>query len=84
MTVSEAFAVGKAVIGGRVGGIPELVKDGRTGFIFEPGNSDDLRSKIESLLKNPGQITEMGKNARKFIEQSLNPEKHCRQLMKVY
>ena len=83
-TVLEAFALGKPVIGARIGGIPELVKDGRTGLTFEPGNSDDLRSKIESLLKNPGQITEIGKKARKFVEESLNPEEHYRQLMKIY
>lgn len=83
-TVLEAFALGKPVIGARVGGIPELVKDGRTGLTFERGNSDDLRSKIESLLKDPQQITEMGKKARQFVEESFNPEKHYRQLMKIY
>lgn len=82
--VLEAFALGKPLIGGRLGGIPELVKDGKTGLTFEPGNSDDLRSKIESLLKNPKQIAEMGKKARKFVEESFNPEKHYIQVIEVY
>lgn len=83
-TVLEAFALGKPVIGGRVGGIPELVRDGETGLTFESGNANDLRSKIESLLKNPKQIAEMGKKARKFVEESFNPEKHYKKLMQIY
>src|SRR3972149_4769527 len=38
MSVLEAFALGKPVVGANIGGIPELVKDGVTGFTFEPGN----------------------------------------------
>ncbi len=82
--VLEAFALGKPLLGGRLGGIPELVKDGKTGLTFEPGNSGDLRSKIESLLENPKQIAEMGKKARKFVEESFNPEKHYIQVIEVY
>ncbi len=83
-TVMEAFALGKPVIGARIGGVPELVRDGETGLTFEPRNAEDLRDKIDYLKNSPDKISEMGKNARKFAEKELNPEKHYQQLMKIY
>lgn len=80
----EAFALGKPVIGSRIGGIPELVRDGETGFVFEPGNVVDLREKILSLLENKNKIIEMGKRARVFVEEELNPDKYYHELMKIY
>lgn len=82
--VIEGFALGKPTIGARIGGIPELVKDGKTGYTFESGNAEDLRDKIECLLKDPDSAIEMGKNARRFVEENLNPEKHYQGLMKIY
>jgi len=82
--VIEAFALGKPVIGARIGGIPELVKDGETGYIFDAKNTLDLKNKIEFLLKNPDSAAEMGKNGRKFIEKELSSELHYRKLMEIY
>ncbi|MBI5056314.1 MAG: glycosyltransferase family 4 protein [Nitrospirae bacterium] len=83
-SVIEAFACGKAVIGARLGGIPELVRDNVTGLTFEPGNSDDLRAKIEYLISNPDKAAQMGANARQFVEQELSSEKHYQKLMEIY
>ncbi len=82
--VLEAFACGKAVIGSRTGGIPELVIDNETGLTFEMGNSDELSQKISHLLKNPEIALRLGENARSFVKQELNPEKHYEKLMEVY
>ncbi|MEP9410024.1 MAG: glycosyltransferase family 4 protein [Candidatus Brocadia sp.] len=84
MSVIEAFALGKPVIGSRIGGIPELVKDNVTGLTFEPGNADDLRSGIEYLISHPARTGEMGKNARMFVEQELNARKYYEGLMEIY
>jgi glycosyltransferase involved in cell wall biosynthesis len=83
-SVIEAFALGKPVIGARIGGIPELVKDNETGLTFEPGNAGDLNEKIKMLLADRSKLIEMGKNARQFVETELNPEKHYRRLMEIY
>ena len=48
----EAQAAGCPVIASRVGGIPEYVKDGESGILFEPGNYDELAEKISQLLSN--------------------------------
>jgi len=83
-TVMESFALGKPVIGSRIGGIPELIHDGETGFTYNAGDAADLRSKIELLLGDPILTIKMGKRARKFVEDNLNSEDHYQKLMKIY
>jgi glycosyltransferase involved in cell wall biosynthesis len=85
LSVLEAMAYGKPVIGSRIGGIPELIEDGITGFIFEPGNAEDLEEKMESFLgKSKNTILDMGIAARKKVEQQFSAEAHYRQLMALY
>ncbi len=84
MTILEAFAYGKPVIGADIGGIPEMVLEGRTGFLFKPGDYQELREKIKYLLVNPSMITQMGKKARKRAEEEYNSETHYRKLLHVY
>jgi glycosyltransferase involved in cell wall biosynthesis len=83
-SILEGFAYGKPVIGSRIGGIPEIVKDTITGLTFEPGNAEDLRIKIEYLINNKNKIVEMGMNARLFVEQEFNAEKHYERLIEIY
>jgi len=81
----EAFALGKAVIGARIGGIPELVRDNETGWTFESGNVEVLKEKIHLLLStNQEKIFKMGQNARNLVEKIHNPDIHYEQLMKIY
>lgn len=82
--ILESFALGKPVIGSRIGGIPELVKDGITGLTFEPGNPNSLREKAEFLLHDPDKIVAMGRAARRMVEIRYNPERHYQELMKIY
>jgi len=84
LSVLESFALGKPVIGSRIGGIPELVIDGKTGFTFKAGNVSDLRKKIKDLSGNINLIKELGKNARRTVEEKFSPEKHYDGLMKIY
>ncbi len=67
-SVLEAFALGKPVIGARIGGIPELVEDGITGWTFESGNASDLRRALVLALSNADRVEEMGRNARTRVE----------------
>jgi glycosyltransferase involved in cell wall biosynthesis len=83
-SIFEAFAHGKIVLGARIGGIPELVQDFQTGLTFNPGDSSDLREKIEYLLHNKGKIVGMGKQARKIVEDRFDPEAHYLKLRGVY
>jgi glycosyltransferase involved in cell wall biosynthesis len=82
--IYEAFAMGKPVIGARIGGIPELVEDHRTGLTFEPGNPEDLKEKIRFLSENREAFLEMGRNGRKFIEENFDPDLYYEKLMTLY
>lgn len=83
-SVLEAFALGKPVIGSRIGGIPELVIDGETGFTFRPGDAADLREKIRALLADPGLGERMGRAGRRYVESDLDPDRYWPKLMEVY
>jgi len=83
-SVIESFALGKPVVGARIGGIPELVIDHETGMTFEPGDTEDLREKIGFMLNNKDIIEKMGKNARNFVKEIFNPDSHYKKLVKSY
>jgi glycosyltransferase involved in cell wall biosynthesis len=64
----EAMASGKAIVGTRVGGFPELVSDAETGLLVPTGNPDSLAKAMLLLLQNPGQRETMGKRGRDFVK----------------
>jgi len=84
LAVIEAFAMGKPVVGSRIGGIPELVKEDQTGLTFLSGDSFDLRNKIKYLINRPDIIEFMGRNARKFVEEEFSAERHYMELINLY
>jgi len=82
-TVVEAMALGKPVIGARIGGIPEMVIDNYTGLLFEPGNATQLAEQIKVLYNNKDLVTEMGKNALGHINKLINNKTHYESLQKL-
>lgn len=83
-TVIESFALGKPVVGARIGGIPELVTDDETGYTFTPGDVDDLRHKIQSLSKDADTVIRLGRRARQHAEANFGSETHYQKLMTIY
>ncbi len=77
LTLQEAQLMEKPVIATNVGGIPELMKDGETGFLIEKGNSADLFEKLSLLVNNLEKSKEMGKKGRDFIKDNFNLDKIC-------
>jgi len=68
--IYEAMALGKAVISTRsFGGIPELIEDGVTGLLVQPGNVEELANAIINLLRDEKKSQEMGELARKKAEE---------------
>ncbi|MBK7212886.1 MAG: glycosyltransferase [Bacteroidales bacterium] len=85
MTVLEAYALSKPVIASRIGGIPEIVKDGVTGFLFESRNVEDLKKSIEKALQlKETEYMEMSVNARKFAEENFSAIPHYQHLLGIY
>ncbi|MHB8793157.1 MAG: glycosyltransferase family 4 protein [Thermoleophilia bacterium] len=84
MSVLEAFACGKPAVASRIGGIPEMVRDGQTGLLAEPGNPESLRESIERLWNDPALAREMGAAARQLAETDYSPEAHYAKIIDTY
>lgn len=67
-TCLEAMSCGKPVIASMIGGIPEVVVEGKTGFLFEPGKAEELAAKLTTLIRNPEKRKQMGEEGRKRAE----------------
>ena len=71
LTLLEAQLMKKPVIATNVGGIPELMDDGKTGFLIEKNNSVDLKKKIMLILQK-SETNDMGDEGRKFVEENFD------------
>jgi glycosyltransferase involved in cell wall biosynthesis len=84
LVVIEAFACGTPVIASRIGALAELVRDGETGLLFEPGNPRDLADKLAWAQAHPEQMAAMGRTARAQYEAEFSAEVNYRRLMEIY
>jgi glycosyltransferase involved in cell wall biosynthesis len=84
MTIREAFASGKPVVASRMGAMAEIINDGKTGLLFEPGNPDDLAEKVLWLAEHKEIAVQMGKSARVEFEAKYTAEKNYEILMNIY
>jgi len=82
--ILESFAFGKPVIASRIGGMPELVRDGENGFLVEPGDSEELAERISYLASKPEELSRMGRLARRAVEERYSVEKHYESIMSLY
>jgi len=83
MSVLEAMAYGKPVIASRTGGIPELVVDGETGLLFEPGNVLELRASLLALAADRKKRHALGRAARARVEEHFSLEQHNGQVLRI-
>lgn len=84
MGIVEAFACGVPVICSRLGGMQELIEDGRTGLHFTPGDAADLAEKVEWAWRNGEQMRSMGKEARQEYEGKYTADINYPQLLQIY
>jgi len=80
----ECFAQGIPVVGSNIGVMTEIVKNGETGLLFNPGDPVDLAAKVVWLWNHPEESDRMGRNARKEYEDKYTPERNYQMLMKIY
>jgi glycosyltransferase involved in cell wall biosynthesis len=82
--IIEAFASGAPVIAADIGALAEVVADGRTGLLFDPGSGADLQRKVTSLLSDPARVATMRREARAEYERRYTAEANYRILMQIY
>ncbi len=84
LSIYESFSMGNAVLGSRMGGIPELIEPGTDGLVFEPGNIKDCAVKVGQLVANKKKTVKMGKNGRQKAEKNFAPDIHYEKMMALY
>ncbi|HET9672513.1 MAG TPA: glycosyltransferase family 4 protein, partial [Actinomycetota bacterium] len=60
----EAGAAGRAIVATRVGGVPDVVADGKTGLLAPPGDVGAIVGAVSALLDDPGRARSLGESAR--------------------
>jgi glycosyltransferase involved in cell wall biosynthesis len=85
LTILEAYSHGKPVIGSRIGGIPEIIEEGKTGFLFEAGNQSQLTDAlVKADLLSGDDYQKMSNAARAFAGSHFNPDTHYNELINIY
>jgi glycosyltransferase involved in cell wall biosynthesis len=85
LTILEAYSHGKPVIGSRIGGIPEIIDEAETGFLFEAGNQMQLTDALVKADKlSDDEYSRMSFAARNFAASHFNPNTHYTDLMTIY
>lgn len=85
ISVLEAYALGTPVIGARIGGIPEMILEGETGFMAAPGDAQDLARVMAAMAAVPQEKRrEMGKRARAWISVEFSSAAYLRRTAELY
>ena len=84
MTIIESFASGTPVIASRIGGIPELVRPGQTGQLFQPGAAADLARAVKELLARPYEVQAMRSVCRQTYVDNFTAQQNYPLLMAAY
>jgi len=82
--VLEAMACGKPVVATAVGGIPEAVEEGSTGFLVPPGEPEAMADRLRRLIENPGLRLRMGRSGRRRAEALFGLESNTARTAQVY
>ncbi len=84
LALLETMACEKPVIGSGTGGIPEVIEDGKNGFIFPSGDAEELAEKIVSLSNNKELRKQMGKESLSLVRSKFTSERIVPQYLKLY
>jgi glycosyltransferase involved in cell wall biosynthesis len=84
LSLLEAMASGTPVVASRIGGVPEVVADGETGWLVEPGDVEALHARLAAVLADPSRARRIGDNARDAVMQRFTWDHCARRCIDVY
>ena len=82
--IAEAMASHRPLVGTRVGGIPEIIQDGRTGFLVDRGDNAAMAEAVLSLLGDPDMRRRFGAEGYRVVEEKFNHRKNVAALIALY
>ena len=83
LVVMEAMSCGTVVVGANDGGVREQIEDGVNGYLYQPGNPQDMASKISAALENP-ELSEMGSLAQGYVTKKFAKKPNLNHLISIY
>jgi len=83
LTLKEAQLLKKPVVASNVGGIPEMMIDGKTGFLVDEGDHQGWIEKISKILNDKDLTENMGKNGKKFVQDTFNWETGAKKFLEL-
>ncbi len=84
MSVLEAMAAGVPVVASKVGGLPDLIEEGRTGFFCNPLEAVSMTAAVEKVLTDPAAAATVAGQARQQARERFHPEVVARQHLEIY
>jgi glycosyltransferase involved in cell wall biosynthesis len=84
VTALEGFMAAKPVVASRIGGLPYIVEEGKSGLLFEPGNTAELARRVQYLNEHRAEAECMGRRGRMLTETKYGPEAGYQNLMEIF
>jgi glycosyltransferase involved in cell wall biosynthesis len=84
LTLLEAQAAGVPVLAAPVGGIPEIVEDGKTGWLIAADDADGYANRIKTLLENPDLRRAVADRAYERVRANHNLKEYCNRMIELY
>ena len=84
MVVLEAMAAGVPVVAARVGGVPDLIEDGKTGLFCDPLDASSMRTAVDELLARPERGCQLAAEAKKRARDCFHPVVIARRHLEIY
>ncbi|MGE0799927.1 MAG: glycosyltransferase family 4 protein [Lautropia sp.] len=85
LSVLESFAMGKPVIGARIGGIPELIREDATGWLFDSGSVEALADALRRVQSLPDvELARFGRNAREDVARNFSKNAYVSAVSSLY
>lgn len=83
-SILETIAIGKPIIGAKIGGIPELVQENENGLLYKYNDIEELSQKMQTLFKDDDLINRFSKNAKQIAKQKYSKEIYYNEIMSIY
>ncbi len=85
LSILEGYALGRPAIGAGIAGIPELIREGETGFVFDVGQPEALAAAMAKVAAMPdAQLSDMGRAGRRWVEDSFGPLHYAQRMQDLY